>query len=315
MSAETDITEDMALAEAAAWLSRLQDEARTPATEAAFKEWLLEPRCARAFARVTETWELVAGASLATQRPKPSRPWAPALLAATLLMVVCGGGIAAFVLHDPSYSTAIGQQQTVTLDDGTRVALNTDSKIVVDYTAAQRRVRLERGEAMFEVAKNRNRPFIVAAGDERVRAVGTTFVVRRDVGKTSVVLVEGRVEVSRGVERRQNAGRPPKATILTAGDRLTVTADAAIAVDRPKIETATAWRRGEVMFDDTPLVDAIAELNRYGGAQISLNGPELRGLRVSGVFKTQDPAEFAEIVARLHGLRAERSSEGVSLQR
>lgn len=314
MNGETNITEDMTLAEAAAWLSRLQDEDRTPATEAAFKEWLLEPRCARAFARVTETWELVAGASPPVRRPIPSHRWAPTLIAATLLLFVCGGGVGAFLLRDPSYSTAIGQQQTVTLDDGTRVALNTDSRIIVDYTKDQRRVRLERGEAMFEVAKNPNRPFIVAAGEERVRAVGTTFVVRRDAGKTSVVLVEGLVEITRGAERRRDAGPPPKATILSAGDRLTVTADAAMSVDRPKIETATAWRRGEVMFDDTPLADAVAELNRYGGAPIMITDTDLRQLRVSGVFKTQEPAEFAEIIAQLHGLRAQRDGEEILLR-
>jgi transmembrane sensor len=316
MGAQTDIAADVTLAEAAAWLARLQGEGRTPATEAAFKDWVAEPDHARAFARATETWEVIAGAALAGRRATPARPRrAPALAAAALVLIVVGVGAGASVLRDPAYRTAVGQQQTLTLSDGTRVALNTDSRIVVDYRAGERRVRLERGEAMFEVAKNPRRPFIVQAGDEQVRALGTTFVVRRDAGRMSVVLIEGRVEVSPRPGRAEPSGRPAGTTVLSPGERLIIKAGAAIAVDRPKVETATAWRRGEVMFDDASLGEAVAELNRYGGTPVAVSDPRLDGLRVSGVFKTQDPGEFAETVAQLHGLRVTHGEAEILLRR
>ena len=324
MRREDDMTTDLAIAEAAAWLARLQGEGRTPATEAAFKDWLADPAHAKAFSRATETWEIIPGAA-ALRPERAARPMhhsrprlgrrggllAPALVAATLIVAVVGAG-AAFLARDPVYATAVGHQQSLTLDDGTRVALNTGSRLVVDYSRATRRVRLERGEAMFEVIKDARRPFIVVAGDEQVRALGTAFVVRRDRGRVAVVLVEGRVEVSR---KAQDQAKPVRLAVLSPGERLTVRADAGVALDRPKLEAATAWRRGQVMFDDSSLIDAVAELNRYGGAQVVVGDPSLAGLRVSGVFAAQDPDAFAEAVAQLHGLRREAVDDRIVLRR
>ena len=318
MRREDDMSSDVTIAEAAAWLARLQGDRRTPAIEAAFKEWLADPAHARAFSRATETWEIIPGAAaLRPERPErlerpPAtrrRVFASALMAASMLLVVVGTG-AAFLTRDPVYSTAVGAQQTVTLSDGTRVALNTGSRLVVDYSANSRRIRLDRGEAMFEVTKDASRPFVVVAGEEEVRALGTAFVVRRDRDKVAVVLVEGRVEVSQARART----KPVRLAVLSPGDRLTVRA-AGVAVDRPKMEAATAWRRGQVMFDDASLIEAVAELNRYGGAQVVVGDPSLAGLRVSGVFAAQDPAAFAEAVGQLHDLRLEAADGRIVLRR
>jgi transmembrane sensor len=279
-------------------------------TEAAFKAWVADPAHARAFARVTETWEVIPGA----ERPAPTawRRRMPALAAACLALAVAVAGLAAWTLHDPVYTTEVGQQQSVRLSDGTRATLNTDTRLVVDYRDNERRVRLDRGEAIFEVAKNPRRPFIVAAGADEVRALGTTFVVRKDRTRLAVTLIEGRVEV-----RQRAAGRPAptKIAILAPGERLTVRADEPAAVDRPKVEAATAWRRGELMFDDASLADAVAELNRYGGEPVTFGDPRVGGLRVSGVFKAGDPEEFARVVAELHGLRLRQGDGEIVLSR
>ncbi len=301
MRKEVDITVEMDLAEAAAWLARLQGEGRTPQAEAAFKVWLAEPGHADAFARVTDTWDVVAGASVSKHEGWRWRP-AAALAAglATAIVLIAG---AAVVLGPDTYKTAVGQQQTMTLSDGSRITLNTDSRVEVDYSKSERKVALERGEAFFEVAKNPSLPFIVTVGDEKVIALGTSFVVRRDAGRTLVTLVEGRVSVS---PRRPGPRRQDHPTILTPGERLTLATQAPPSIDRPKMDAVVAWRRGEIFLDDVTLASAVAEINRYGGAPIEVRDARVGALRVSGVFKAQDPAEFAAVVSQLHGLRASR---------
>jgi transmembrane sensor len=319
MSRDNEIIAEVTLAEAAAWLTRLQAPDRTAATEAAFQAWLREPAHERAFARATDAWEIIPGAARpaaakaggAFDRSRPGRRLAMAL-AACVALVVAVGGAGAWLARDPVYTTRPGEQQVFTLSDGSRVALNTGSHLVVDFSEDERRVRLERGEAMFEVTRNPDRPFIVQAGEERVRVLGTTFTVRNDGKKVAVVLVEGRVEVTRETPRQP---RPVPVAVLAPGERLTVRADAGAAIDRPRVEAVTAWRRGEVMFDETPLIDAAAELNRYGGTQVQVGDPQLASLSLSGVFQTHDPAEFARVAAELYDLKADREGDRIVLRR
>jgi transmembrane sensor len=318
MRGQSRIAEEIALAEASAWLARLQSTVRTPAAEAGFKTWLAaDPTHARAFARVTDTWDIIPGAALLSRasvsaRPRSKRmPIAIAACAALLAMVV---GLASWLPRDPVYRTAVGEQQTITLADGTRITLNTDSRLVVSYDAAQRRVRLTHGEALFEVAKRPQWPFVVQAGDEQVKALGTTFVVRRDPDRLAVSLIEGRVEVTR--HAAMLVPGPVDPLVLSPGERVTLHADGAVrTLDRPRVEAMTAWRRGEVMFDDVALADAVAELNRYGGTRVHVRDPALQQLRVSGVFSTRDPAEFARAIAQLHHLHIDGSGADVTIMR
>jgi transmembrane sensor len=317
MAPEHDIAAEVVRAEAAAWLVRLQQANRDAATESAFKEWMRDPAHARAFAHATAVWEIIPGAARVGKTTAPPARGGvsrllPTLVMAGLAVTIIVGGLAAYLTRNPVYTTKVGEMETVTLSDGTRVALNTDSKLVVAYTRAERRLRLERGEAMFEVTKNPQRPLVVQAGQEQVRALGTTFTVRRDREKLAVVLLEGRVEVGRRVAGRSQVSR---VAVLAPGQRLTVRSDAGAAVDYPKIETAIAWRRGELMFDGAPLLDAVAELNRYGGAQVQVGDPTLAALHVSGVFQTHDPAEFALAIAELHHLRVVRDGDTLVLWR
>lgn len=315
MEGKSEMVENVVLAEASAWLARLQGPSRTPAAEAAFKAWLsADPSHARAFARVTDTWDIIPGAAMlaATPRHRARRP-VPMALAAGVALLAVAAVFWQLMLRDPVYRTAVGEQQTFTLPDGTRIALNTDSKLVVSYGRSERHVRLDRGEALFEVAKQPARPFIVQAGDERVRAVGTKFVVRRDPDRFAVALLEGKVEVT----ARPSGGsdRPAEATLLLPGDRMTVRAGTHSQLDRPRTEAVTAWQRGEVMFDNATLADAVAELNRYGAISVRLVDPELKALRVSGVFSTRDPKEFAQAVAQLHRLKMDDSGNNIVLKR
>lgn len=313
MSLRPDIAENLTLAEAAAWLVRLQGSDRSAATEAAFRAWLAEdPAHAHAFARVTDTWEIVPGAARMAAPARTPRRGRLLAVAASLSLVAILAGYAWLAMRDPIYQTRVGEQRTVTLEDGSRVTLNTGTRLAVDYDADQRRIRLERGEALFEVAKNPRRPFTVQAGHEQVRALGTTFSVRRDRDRVDVLLIEGRVQVSRQAAKADARASP--SIVLAPGDRLALREGrAATTRDRPVVDEVTAWRRGEAMFDNVTLAEAIAEINRYGRVQVRVSDPELAALRISGVFATRDPAEFAEVVARLHGLDTVRTPQGVAL--
>lgn len=308
-------------AEAAAWIARLQSSDRCDATDDALRAWLYADGAhEEAFERATEIWGILPGAALVAAnaagtpvvrpvlRParmaRPSPVWGLALAACLLLVVMVGGG---WWLMNRSlgYSTQVGEQKVATLKDGTRIALNTDTELAIDYEADVRRVRLDRGEAMFEVAPNPKRPFIVTAGDRTVRAVGTSFIVRRTAGGIVVTLIEGKVAVNQIGAARAHAADAP--TLLRAGERLTVSADAPSLIDQPLMEAATAWRRGQAVFTDMPLSTAVAELNRYGGPRITIGDPRLASLRVSGVFATNDTAEFASAIAALHNLHVQQT--------
>ena len=306
-------------AEAAAWLARLNGPYRSERSEGAFKRWLRQnPLHEQAFERAAEVWEMIPGAGAgmettgATEResaPAPRRGLV-AVAAGLLAMIAVGGGYT-LLSQPPVHVTETGEQELVVLDDGSRVSLNTNSRVSIHYSRGERRVRLDQGEAMFEVARQ-ERPFTVISGNERIRALGTTFIVRRDRdARTTVTLIRGRIEVSEHVEARP----PARIAVLSPGERIIVTPTAGAALDRPSIEAATAWRRGEVIFEDATLLEAAEELNRYGADRLVVADPTLADLRVSGVFSTDNPGEAAQAIAQLHGLRVRRQGSDLRLTR
>jgi transmembrane sensor len=215
---------------------------------------------------------------------------------------------------DPTYATAVGEQRVVRLDDGTRLSLNSETRVEIDYRKSQRRVQLIRGEAYFEVAHNPARPFVVTAGGTQVTALGTTFVVRYDTNKTAVTLVEGKVVVAPAAGDElpavpSNIGPAPPAArkdlVLAPGERVTLARNTPALVDEPRVEAVTAWRRGEVMLDKTQLSEAIAEMNRYDSQTLVIEDPRVAARQVSGIYHAGDSASFARTVAKLYGLHVE----------
>lgn len=303
-----------AAAEAAVWLARLQGDARTPEREAAFREWLrADPAHQKAFERATDIWaELPQMTEARPAAPVPQqKPRTPIYAMAAALLVAVAVAALLWVLRPAAYSTGVGEQKVATLEDGSRIALNTDSSVEVRYSEKERLVQLDRGEAMFEVAHNVARPFLVRAGDKQIRAVGTSFVVRREGNIVTVTLLHGKVAVT-DVRSTRNGPAP---TYLSPGDRLRAVAEEPVQIDAQPVEAATAWRRGQAMFADTPLSDAVAEMNRYGGPRLILADSGLASLRVSGVFATNDTGEFARAVATLHGLRVVDDGQTLRIMR
>jgi transmembrane sensor len=224
-----------------------------------------------------------------------------ALVAASVLASVAGG----YLALRPTYATDIGQTFSARLPDGSRLTLDTDSQVRVRFSDGERRIELLRGQALFEVAHNAQRPFIVQAGDTRVRATGTRFEVRRTGQDVRVTLTQGSVEV---VDKAAGA----KTWRLTPGQALALKAAAPMAATPTPvdIQTATSWTSGTVTFQDVPLDEAVAELNRYSRDKIVLGAGAPRTRRVSGVFSTGDNDDFIAALSAYYGLRSERKPNG-----
>jgi len=210
------------------------------------------------------------------------------------------------------YRTAVGERAVVTLPDGSIATLDTDSEIKVAYTGNERGVYLLRGQALFEVAKHKPTLFQVYAGRERVTAVGTKFNVRLDGGgensKVRVALLEGVVKVSPVAAVDRTATH--QSVTMAPGELLEAKAAAPLVVVATDTERVTSWRSGVLTFNDTPLAEAVAEMNRYTTRPIALADPKLASLRISGVFKTGDPEHFAEAVSEAFPVTVSLEADG-----
>lgn len=186
-----------------------------------------------------------------------------------------------------SYSTGIGEQRTIALSDGSFVELNVRSRVYVHLTDRQRDVTLLAGQALFRVAKDTQRPFVVRAGDAQVRAVGTEFDVYKKQGETVVTVVEGRVETY------DESGRGGEgAIVLSAGEQLTVMPHSVPKPTRADPSVATAWLQKRLIFEETPLSEVAEEFNRYNRRPLTIEDSELKKLRISGVYSSTDPASL-----------------------
>jgi transmembrane sensor len=259
--------------------------------------------------------------ALPSDRPRPSaaavRPpavwrWrrAAAALAAVVLLAV-----AAVILLDRGklngfYSTGIGEQRTVQLLDGSTVELNARSTIQVRLTAEQRDVTLLEGQALFRVAKDKQRPFVVHAGDAQVRAVGTEFDVYKKQAATVVTVVEGRVETYDDLNSPGTA-----AIVLSAGEQLTVVPHVVTKPTRTDTAVVTAWVQKRLIFEETPLSDVAEEFNRYNRRPLTIDGGELGSLKISGVYSSTDPASLINFLRSQNSIQVVETEKQVRVLR
>lgn len=233
-------------------------------------------------------------------RPVSRRTW---LVGTAAGLAASVAGLAIMVDRAEPYATVVGEIRRVPLADGSVATINTASRIEVALTTNEREVRLTEGEAWFEVAKDRERPFVVLAGPIRVVAVGTAFSVRRNVDTTDVLVTEGVVELSVGGART---------ALISAGNRATIDLRHEVVERRPiqddAIERTLAWRSGRLFFVDEPIGDAVAEINRYNRRKIVLRNPELSRHRFDGVLHTDEPDSFARSVAQSFDVEVDFSS-------
>jgi len=296
---------------ASAWAIRAE-RGLTEIEEARFQDWIAgDPRRLGAFGRMTALLERTErAAALGTSLKHDAlvarkhtnlnrRTW----LAGGSVIAASAVGFSIFgVLNrlkvspiDKVYRTNKGGKQVVALDDGSVARLNTTTTLSVAYTKAHRMVRLEGGEAFFEVAKDALRPFIVQAGDTLVRAVGTSFNVSCLPNSPVEVLVrEGVVAVSR-------AARIQQPVRVVANSKATIVKDQApvrlTTVDAAALNRDLAWQDGRIIIEGETLAAAAAKFERYSNIRIVVGNGALARERISGVFDADDPVTFARTVA------------------
>jgi len=323
---------------AAAWLAE-RDDGLTPEKETEFLHWRLgNPRHEAAVARLEEAWNALLG--LENFRPEaqghpdrdllaPARRRKPAFAriiawsAAAAAALALAGGIwwhSQPPRNAPSevYATTADSYQRVTLADGSVAELNASSEIQVNYTPAERRVRLMRGEANFTVAKNKERPFWVQAGSVKVRAVGTAFDVRITDREIDVLVTEGKVTLAKNITANPAASAmadsAPEPTKLAAGQRAIM--DTSHPESAPVIENvsptiisdALAWQGIRLVFVATPLSEVVSEFNRHNPVQIELGDSSLGALPISGSFRPENIEGFVRLLAQGGDISVDRPS-------
>jgi len=321
---------------AAAWAWRLDAGPLDPAGQQDYEAWLRQDaRHRRAVDELSRVWQALDGLAEAKRDEKiatftsaarhaagrAQRRWWLAA-AATLVATVAGLLWLRQGSEIQTLATAVGQQRNVTLADGSIVALNTNTIVETDLSRRVRQIYLRKGEAHFQVAHDRSRPFLVHAGDAVVRAVGTEFEVRlRDDQHVDVVVNEGRVEVQAAAPPPQPASSEPRsrsvmvATVraLSAGQALsTATADyAVVPVSAARLSSELAWREGAIIFDGESLSDAIAEVERYTDARIIVSDSRTAALPVGGRFRTDDVQDFLDGLQAALPVSIRRSGGGL----
>lgn len=254
-----------------------------------------------------------------------------ALIAATFLFVVAAS--LNFFQEDLStqneqqlYSTVIGEQRSISLNDGSVVYLNTGSKLRVDYKAEERSITLLEGEALFKVAHDPNRPFKVYSGTVTAEAIGTTFNVYRQSDGTDVSVVEGKVAVSttKQVEMKPEPRSSTESytmyedkapqVLLTSGQKTAINLNGEIApVTTRKTEEIVSWRERRLIFESETLQTIVGEFNRYNKIKIIINDPSIAHIQFDGVFDADDPLAFINFLKLTGGLEAIQKSDNTIL--
>lgn len=257
----------------------------------------------------------VAEEKVATGRPARTR-W---IAVAASVLVAVGATAYYFIAHSAGdrYSTPLGVIAAVPIADGSRVTLNTASEIRVAVTDTERKVQLARGEAYFEVAKDPRRPFVVDAGSKRIVAVGTAFSVRREGDEVEVVVTEGvvRVEAAKPSQRAQAGATAARLDRLAAGNVVRANAEGLLVEKKAlaDLQEQLAWRAGYLVFNETPLRDAVAQFNRYSTTKIVIEDPAVAAYRVSGKFRSTSFEAFVRLLENAFPIDVRHEDERIGL--
>jgi len=243
-------------------------------------------------------------------------------IAASILLATAA--LATYILTSSGvYETALGEQRSLALSDGSTVQLNSLSKIRIRYREHERTVDLLQGQALFHVAKDTTRPFIVDIGQTRVRAVGTQFDVYRKADGTIVTVVEGRVAIlndghpagpkhegeqglrhpAPGTEVADFARQGEGAVFLSAGEQITVSPKTARKTLHPNLAGATSWTQRQLVFDSASFADVAEEFNRYNERKLVMDASALGTLHISGVFSSTDVTSLIRFLRDRPGVR------------
>ncbi|QXI30808.1 FecR family protein [Pseudomonas vanderleydeniana] len=233
--------------------------------------------------------------------PKPRTP--RKALGAGALAVLLAGGLAWLdpAYHHESYASAVGEQRVLTLADGSRMTLDSNSRATVEWHLRSRRVELQAGRALFDVSKTVFRPFQVDAGTTQVRVLGTLFSVDRLDPAVRVTLVRGKVDVATGDGQRLQLLPGQQVETRTGQSLHSVNVDA---------EAAIAWKHNQLIFDRTPLAEALKQIQRYRAAPIRLDSADLANLPITGVFDSSQVEGLLTLLPSILPLSLNSDSDG-----
>ncbi|WP_444914697.1 FecR family protein [Microbulbifer sp. TRSA007] len=335
------LSED-SLDQACAWVARLRSDSITSSDRRQFKQWISKEENQLAFTEITELWgDLGAlshlpsdtlfpesipypqskaascSASSETQKQLSSKQWTLPQWLMGGGLATCGAIVALWVgyqgmggeLKAQIYVTERGQIQTISLSDGSEVKLNSNSELRVIYNRNERRTELVRGEAFFEVARQTSRPFTVTAGSANIRVLGTEFNVELNPQSTKVSVTEGTVSVS---ETDSAPGLGPESVQLIKNEKVSVSERGLSPIGQTSPEEATDWTKGLLVFEKTPLKDALTELNRYLAVPVAAS-PQVEDKLVSGTFEISDPDSTLKAIATALDLHEDHSNSNLTI--
>ncbi|KRD74592.1 FecR domain-containing protein [Lysobacter sp. Root983] len=314
--------------QAAAWFARLRADDVSESDRRDCRQWLnADPRHRAAYERIERMWSTLGehaphpevALRIRAETPAPAAPasarkrgtraaWWSGAAAALVALAVIGWRLQpAPPVPEQHYVTAIGESRTIALADGSRVSLDTDTRLQVRFSGEQRRISLVRGRAFFRVAKE-TRPFLVQTEDGSVKAVGTEFEVYRREGEIEVALIEGRVLL---LAAAADGAAPVQLATLDPGQKASFGQRKPLRMIQPDRHAALpAWLSGKLAFEDQALPAAVTEFNRYSHRRIVLQGEAVARIRVSGVFRSDDPHAFVEALQELYPVAVSASPSG-----
>lgn len=310
---------------AADWLRRREEPHWSVADQVALDAWLDQSMAHKAaYWRLEHGWRMadrIGALSPAVRSPTPRAegvrwmPWHYGALAASLCAIVLAG---MFWLHRPQpapvaiarFDTRVGGHSVVPLADGSRIELNTGTRLRTEISGRSREVWLDRGEAYFEVAHLEGRSFVVHAGPRTVTVLGTKFSVRRDGDAVRVAVVEGRVRIDDSAR-----GAAAASAIVTRGDIALARGASTLVTARSveRVEGDLAWREGRLTFDQTTLAAAAGEFNRYNRVQIAITDPTIAAIRIGGTFQAANVEAFVRLLQEAYGLKVTRNGDRIAI--
>lgn len=310
--------------QASQWLARRMLGPWNEAEKSALDAWLAQSLAHEiAFLRMEAGWSrterLTAlrdpGLVRANATPPPkSRPalFRTAAILAVIAALGAGGMFFASGPDSRTYSTQVGGRKIITLADGSRIELNTDTVIRTDFRASRREVTLVKGEAYFQVEHDATRPFVVLAAEHRVTDLGTKFLVRDAAGRLQVSLVEGKAEL-----QSANAGIQQHSVVLMPGDVAVASAHSLNVSRKPEKELhdELGWRRGVIVFSHMTLGEAAAEFNRYNTTKIVITDAKARARVIGATLPAHDVEAFADVAREIFGLRSRKRAGEIVISR
>lgn len=305
---------------AAQWIVRREKGDWSNEDQSQFDHWLATPGNRIAYLRLTDVWNR-AGRLKALTSPRRNRFFRgqalkPAAKIAALfaLAAAIGAGSYAWLskTNDVRYATGIGEREIISLADGSRIELNTQTVLRFSHEGGKRTATLESGQAYFDIKHDAAHPFTVLTGGHKVTDIGTKFEIRTDANKVQVTLFEGsaQFESDGASATRQNA-------ILVPGDVAVATAASMRITRKPaqKLIAELGWRHGVVIFDHTTLADAAAEFNRYNRKKLIVTDPKIARLTIGGTFQTTNTQQLTQLARDIFGLTIEDRGTDIVISR